>query len=357
MTADLSDWAEETSHLPIAFAQVREDAEIDLEILSSIPSPISGVVIASGGCTVAALLSSSDISKLYVVDPNPAQIVLTKLKLEMLSTLNLVERLALLGHTTMEISSRISWVEETCQRLGLDANLLGPQNLWAEKGLDYSGRYEIVFEKIRAILNPFHGEIEQMFSSSDSVAPSKIYFDQLEQAFDKVMSQDHLVTIFGEQATANRVQDFSQHFFKRTQTAFEIMPCFHNPYLAQVLLGKYMNQKYPSWLNRQRKNKNSSIEYICQPMTKALSLVKDKVDFVHLSNILDWLSVEEAEQTLGLAHSVLPSGGRVIIRQLNSSIDIPKLNSLFDWDIKTSKSLQKKDRSYFYRNIYLGYKK
>ena len=46
-------------------------------------------------------------------------------------------------------------------------------------------------------------------------------------------------------------------------------------------------------------------------------------DFVHLSNILDWLSPEEARATLDVAHAALRPGGWVLIRQLNSTLDIP----------------------------------
>jgi predicted SAM-dependent methyltransferase len=41
------------------------------------------------------------------------------------------------------------------------------------------------------------------------------------------------------------------------------------------------------------------------------------VDFVHLSNILDWLTPEEAIETLSAAYRSLRRGGLVLIRQLN----------------------------------------
>jgi S-adenosylmethionine-diacylglycerol 3-amino-3-carboxypropyl transferase len=162
--------------------------------------------------------------------------------------------------------------------------------------------------------------------------------------------------LFGEAATANRVQEFSQHFFKQTLKAFDITHCGENPYLAQVLLGCYMNQVYPRWLNQEVENIKTALTYRCQPMIEALKTLESKVDFVHLSNILDWLTVAEAEDTLNKAYEALNEGGCVIVRQLNSSVDIPHLNTSFKWDLESSQVLHQKDRSYFYRHLYVGYK-
>ena len=54
-------------------------------------------------------------------------------------------------------------------------------------------------------------------------------------------------------------------------------------------------------------------------------------DFVHLSNILDWLSAEEAGRLLARAAAVLRAGGAVLIRQLNSTLEIPPLGPDFEW--------------------------
>ena len=77
-------------------------------------------------------------------------------------------------------------------------------------------------------------------------------------------------------------------------------------------------------------------------------------DLVHLSNILDWLSPEDARQTLAAAGAALRPGGRVIVRQLNSSLDIPALGDGLQWDRTLGAKLLKQDRSFFYRAILVG---
>jgi S-adenosylmethionine-diacylglycerol 3-amino-3-carboxypropyl transferase len=81
---------------------------------------------------------------------------------------------------------------------------------------------------------------------------------------------------------------------------------------------------------------------------------ESSVDFLHLSNIIDWLSPEEAHETLAAACRALRSGGRLIIRQLNSSLDIPSLYPGLAWDAEHGRRLQLTDRSFFYPEIHLA---
>lgn len=84
------------------------------------------------------------------------------------------------------------------------------------------------------------------------------------------------------------------------------------------------------------------------------SLASRSVDFVHLSNILDWLSPAQAEMTLASASRVLKPGGRVVIRQLNSTLDVPSIPSDFRWDLELGTRLEAVDRSFFYPGIFVG---
>jgi len=93
-------------------------------------------------------------------------------------------------------------------------------------------------------------------------------------------------------------------------------------------------------------------------MAQALTQHKQSVDFVHLSNILDWLSREEARSILDLTWQALRPGGCTFIRQLNSNLDIPSLGSNFEWPkMSPADMLHKRDRSFFYRKLHLGREK
>jgi len=92
-------------------------------------------------------------------------------------------------------------------------------------------------------------------------------------------------------------------------------------------------------------------------MAEGLQGRSEAFDFVHLSNILDWLGPREARSTLDLAWSALRPGGWTLIRQLNSSVDIRTLGKRFEWLDKPAAALHKGDRSFFYRGLHLGRKK
>jgi S-adenosylmethionine-diacylglycerol 3-amino-3-carboxypropyl transferase len=92
-------------------------------------------------------------------------------------------------------------------------------------------------------------------------------------------------------------------------------------------------------------------------MQAALESRREEFDFVHLSNILDWLAPERAADTLQRARKALRPGGCVLVRQLNSSLDIRALGPHFDWQVEGARALHERDRSFFYRALHWGFKR
>jgi S-adenosylmethionine-diacylglycerol 3-amino-3-carboxypropyl transferase len=90
-------------------------------------------------------------------------------------------------------------------------------------------------------------------------------------------------------------------------------------------------------------------------MMRVLSdLPPASADMVHISNILDWLSPALAAQTLEAAARVLKPGGKLIARQLNSSLDFDALTDAIDWDADWGRRMEPRDRSFFYPRIFIG---
>src|SRR5713226_4841071 len=98
MSVPLPAWVTEAAALPLAFAQVREDPLLDQAVVARLPGSARILMVASGGCTAAWLAASAKVARIHLVDPNPAQIALARLKLHLLHLADPVERLALLGH-------------------------------------------------------------------------------------------------------------------------------------------------------------------------------------------------------------------------------------------------------------------
>lgn len=363
MVTNSQGWLDEAARLPLAFAQVREDALLDQYLVRQLPADARLIMVASGGCTAALLATLPNVARLHLVDPNPAQIALTRLKLHLLCTVGTEERLAILGHASQMPADRAAALQTALAALSLSPDILGPPAFVAEFGPDHAGRYERVFAELRRELSPHadqfadlchgHGPVAQ----AARVAPDTKLGQALDAAFDKVMALPNLVRLFGEEATRNPCESFSRHFARRTRHALATMPAATNPYLGQVLLGRFPTQAVSPWLTAAAPARLPEITWSCTLMTDALQAAPAEFDFVHLSNILDWLSPERARATLELAWRALRPGGVVFIRQLNSSLDIPSLGGEFAWQAGEAVALHARDRSYFYRALHLGKKR
>jgi S-adenosylmethionine:diacylglycerol 3-amino-3-carboxypropyl transferase len=356
-------WVVEAATRPVAFAQVREDSRLDQYVVEQFGESAEVLMVASGGCTAAALATMPQVARLHIVDPNPAQIALSRLKLRLLQTAGPTERLAVLGHSPMSATERRSRLTTELGALGVSANALGPIEIVAETGPDQVGRYEVLFSKLRDALSERADEIAALLQLREPaeqvrrVDPATDLGHALDAAFDSVMALPNLVGLFGEAATRNRCEPFSRHFARRTRHVLATRPAVGNPYLWQMLQGRFPDSSVYPWLSAALFRRMPEITWTVSDMASALKQNKELVNFVHLSNILDWLCPEEARSLLDLTWQALRPGGWTLIRQLNSNLDIPSLGVDFEWRNEAAEMLHNRDRSFFYRKLHLGRKR
>jgi len=340
---------EKIAELPVAFAQVREDPLLDLECCRGLDENSSVVMIASGGDTVACLAGLS-LGRLVAVDMNPAQLALTRCKLHLADRFSRDEALAWLGHLPMSGKDRYVQLKAVLESLELPESALGPLDFVAEEGPDFSGRYERLFFELQSRFDP--KRVGEWLHQHRRPGP------ELEAAFDEVMALDHLILLFGPEATQNPLQPFSCHFAERSRIAIRQPMASENPFLWQLFLGRFPDGRFWDWLMQEKMEVKTQPEYVCAPMNEALIGMEAKsADFIHLSNILDWLDRDRATDLLANALRVLKPGGCTLIRQLNSSLNIPGLQSGFFWDEESSRQMVTRDRSFFYPQIHLGRKR
>lgn len=357
MVDALSPWVLEAAKLPVAFAQVREDPLLDQWVVDQLGPSASVAMIASGGCTAALLATSPNLARLHLVDANPAQILLTKLKLRSLNH-DHATRCSLLGHAPAD--SRQSLLSQALAEVGTNANALGPIDVVARLGPDHAGRYERVFAALQDALRACKAEIDALLRLHDLAEqarrahPDTPLGQRLDAALDSVMALPNLVRLFGEEATKNPVEPFSRHFARRIRHALATLPTNTNPYLWQMLKGVYPEKADAPWLSVAVPSRLPDITWSNTFMAEALRAEPGAFDFVHLSNILDWLSPEKASATLEVAWQALRPSSWTLIRQLNSSLDIPSLGRMFEWHTAQAKELHARDRSFFYRALLLG---
>ncbi|MGV3533600.1 MAG: DUF3419 family protein [Chthoniobacteraceae bacterium] len=356
-------WALEAAQLPIAFSQVREDPRVDEAVLRELAPGARVFMIASGGDTAAALIASGLVKSVFLVDINRAQRTLSRLKIWLLQHSPVEERLAVLGYREMAAAERKRIINGVLKEVGETVEDLGPEEFVTKVGPDFAGRYEVLFEKLRERLSNHRAELERLFELGDPVEQARMVGSEtalgkaMDAAFAETMQLENLVCLFGEGATRNARIPFCQHFAERTRHALSTMPANTNPFLAQLLLGKFTPNAPYDWLTREAPETWPDVSYFHTWATDLLDFADEEMfDFIHLSNILDWLSPKQAQRTLGLAWRALRPGGRVIIRQLNSTLEIPAAEPRFAWLDQTA-ALHAADRSFFYRELFIGEKR
>lgn len=355
-SGQLASWINTACQFPIGFAQVREDPLLDVEVIEHLNRPQTKVLmIASGGCTAALLATHPLVNELTVVDPNLSQLGLTQLKLHLLEHCSIEERLSILGHQKMPVQDRRAWIAHQLNLLGLPADTLGDLDTVAESGLDYSGRYEYLFLQLQHEIRHFEHEINDILTHSESTVSEHLK-ECLYESFRKVMSLDNLVALYGEGATQNPAIPFWEHFFLQTMNALNCPLAKNNPFLSQLLLGRFSQQPY-EWLTKPKQAITQNIRFLNHTLSDTLDKANDFFDFIHLSNALDWLNPQEAKAMLRSVANKLNSGGMLILRQLNSTLDIPSLgNNQIEWQVRDGEDYRNQDRSFFYKRLLLGKK-
>lgn len=361
-TSEPDPWAREAAKLPLAFAQVREDPQIDLHLVRQLPPHPNVVMIASGGET-AIMLGRESLGALHLVDMNRSQLALTRFKWE-LAGVPPDQSCALLGHLDMGPDERLLELMRRLEQLDLDPSVFGPLELVSLVGPDHAGRYERTFAALRSTLRLHQLQLEWGLVSNDNswcekfADPDSEWGRALDGAFEQVMSLPNLVQLFGAEATQNPRRTFAMHFADRTRIALKRFAAGSNPFIWQIFAGRFPDQHSYDWLQSDRGGGTpcrTTPTYHCGRMNEVLdSLPSHSVDLVHLSNILDWLSPAQAEMTLASASRVLKPGGQVVIRQLNSTLDVPLIPSDFRWDLELGARLEAVDRSFFYPGIFVG---
>lgn len=241
------------------------------------------------------------------------------------------------------------------------ADALGSQEVVAELGPDHSGRYELLFARLRFEMREIAWA--KLLATPDSagraetVAASSDLGRTFDAAFDRVMALPNLVRLFSAEATRNSAEPFSRHFARRTRHAIAMPLADANPYLWQLLLGRFPPDAIYPWLDAAAPARMPAITESAGSMDAVLAGFRDSFDYVHLSNILDWLAPDDARRILEHAYDALRRGGFAMIRQLNSTLDIPSLGERFEWLADEARALHVRDRSFFYRALHLGRKR
>ena len=220
-------WLEQAQTRAVAFSQVREDPLLDLAVIDTCKKPARILMIASGGCTAASILSTSRVETLELVDPNPAQLHLSQAKIASLQ-LDPAQRQAIF------LDTFTAQTEHYLESLGLDSQQFG-----TESSLNQCGRYEQLFahfrQRLRAVLSSPAEECLSLRLQRQDANDIKL----LGACFQEVFNLDTLIALFGHEACNNARLPFHQHFYQQTLSCFQNQLYKDNYFLQDFFDGRY----------------------------------------------------------------------------------------------------------------------
>lgn len=351
-----------------AFSQVREDPRIELRVIQELAKrqqdPLRVMLVASGGCTALSLLSHPAIAKIEAIDLNPAQLHLVELRRQALLHLSLEDQLRLIGaDKSTSDRDRLSLYAKFSPNLPTSTKVFWDARLeQIGFGVNQVGRFEQLFR-----------QLAEKFTQI-GIAPLQepliaVQHPHWRNIFEQVFERDRLIEAFGE-AAVNYSMDrsFGEHFADVFAQALQRFSPNENYFLTQVWGDRYTSELkgegVPLYLQasaqndirtlgteRLRLHQGAFVDCL-QQLAKS-----EKFDLIQFSNISDWMPLSNLHQMLNEIVNCLKSGGAIIGRRLNGDHNLAEIMAEHIMiDRSLSKELLASDRSFFYREVVLGFR-
>jgi S-adenosylmethionine-diacylglycerol 3-amino-3-carboxypropyl transferase len=351
----------------LAFAQVREDYTVEMRVIDRLARtqnhPLRLLLIASGGCTALSLLTMPEVAEIEAVDTNTAQLHLVELRRQALLNLSIAEQLDLIGEnfTTPE-SMRINLYNKIADRLPTTT-----RNYWDNHlseiafGVNRVGRFEQLFRELSA---RFTEAGLDPINDTDAA----IQDDRWQSIFEAIFDRHQLIQTFGESAVNYSMdRSFGTHFADVFARSLQKYDPHQNYFITQVWRDRYADgvNGVPLYLQPQAQ---SSIHHLGTDrlklhhgvfVEKMLELGSNKpFDLIQCSNISDWMPPQDLDQMLAQAVNLLNPGGGLIGRRLNGDHHLGSVMAThISVDEDFSRELLELDRSFFYREVVVGWKR
>lgn len=317
---------------PLSFAVVREDPQIEFEIIQKW-QPNNLLMIASAGCTAFSIASKYPDIKLTLVDINPSQIDLIQQKTEVL---------------------------KQYERSGFVGQYFNIESSYSD-GLTQCGKFESLFRQFKSFIYEFVAPMDvwtNYFYSTDQ----NEYFNlepifrnpYWNTSFDLFFSNSLLNTMFGPHAIQHAIKDSYPSYFKQVIENGLLSPLARNNYfLHHIFLGHYINrpEALPYYLNHPPTNfQFDFFQGIIQDRTDLSTF-----DFINLSNIMDWMSPTEIDILISKLILNLQPGTIILWRQLNNYRNLTSdFTNHFTFFHDMENQLLSMDRSLFYSSLHIG---
>ena len=349
----------------LLFAQCWEDPRLDREALRIQPG--DGVLsVTSGGCNTLALALLGP-ARVVSVDLNHAQSWLLELKLAGARLDDHGAYLELLG---VRPSRRRLALYRSCRDgLSPEARAFWDENRTAiGRGVLRSGRYERYLELFRKLLTVMQGpaRIHRLFELETAEERRRFYETEWDTRAWRLFFR-----VFFSRAVLGRggldpafftyvdgIDDFGEHFRSLARHALCDLPARDNYFLAQICLGRYLNERaLPAYLRPENfaalREAAPRVEVVTAELgTYLASQPDDAFDAFNFSNVFEWVSPPVFEKLLGETHRVARPNARLCYRNLLvRRRHPPSLNDRFRPEDDLAAALLRRDRSFVYSHF------
>lgn len=320
---------------PIQFAVVREDPDLPILALKTLcQTPSSALIIASGGCTALSIASQMPNLHLTLLDKNPAQLDLVKLKFDKIPCQSRDE---LKSHFNIGTASKI--------------------------GLNECGNFESLFRNLRNFLYDMvitYGQLKDIFETKnlDPEEKSRVFSNKYwKVAFEIFFSDALLNAMFGPDATQNADAGSYPLYFQRClERGLNRSDAGRNYFLHHILLGHYLDDPLKLPLYLQNPPKSLKVSFLLGGIEDAVDRI-DQYDFIDVSNIFDWMNHNDVKNIASLLDSKMKSGSVLMFRQLNNTRALQAMFPNISFDNSLGLKMLDHDRSLFYCKINVGRKR
>lgn len=339
------------------FTQSWEDPACDLAALG--PQPGETIFAIISGCDNVLGFLLADPARVIAVDLNPAQGYLLELKRAAFRQTSHAEMLELLG---VRASSRRRVLYARLRRDLSPAALVfwDAHQPWLDSGLLAQGGFERYYALVRTLLRAIIGpqRLKKLFALQPG--DQREFYDR---EWDTWRWRTLLRLVCSKYVLGKRldpswfahaeVPSFGEHFTRIAERAVAVLPARTNYFVAQLLLGRYLNEEMvPDYLREQHfetiRRREDRIAAVISDVGAAIeTLSPQSVDCFALSNVFEYSPVDLFEQTLPALIRAARPGARFALRNLLAPRRLAD-HAEFRVDTGLSARLRDADRGFIY---------
>lgn len=327
---DINTILRETRESPLMFSQTWEDPMVEYNVIKNNDCKIC-LIGAAGDtfCTLAAINSARNfINSVDLIDVNPNQLYLCKLKCALLSHFNGTDIKSILMMGTMTDEITMDLLQDLLNKKLIDSETY---EFWKEnkqllsKGVSRCGRFERLF-KIANILGY------------------------------KVFDEKTLINSFGESAVKYSTSSFVDFFANIRSKYFNTYSNFSQNYFYQQYVYNCYSEcgDQPLYFLTKSFNINYPVQYVNLSIVDHLKNVPNNhYHLVSFSNLFDWMYQKEFHSAIEEICRTLTKGGVATFRRLNSDSNLMESLKTFakysDYNLSFEEDIF--DKSHFYQEV------